>query len=123
MGDLFQLVDNDPPPGFGPSGHRAKLTAGQAREIYRRVLAGERPGPLGAEFGIHEATVRSIRAGESWAAVTGARDRRLPRDFPAPGPQAPDTRKRVEPCPDSVLRHLTRVSMIYIPAEYGWRRA
>lgn len=48
-------------------GSRAKITQAIADEIRRRRAAGERPGLLAVEFGIHNSTVANIVARRRWA--------------------------------------------------------
>lgn len=52
--------------------HKAKITSGQAREIYRRVTAGECVKSLAIEFGIRLQNVHRIRNRKSWAQATAS---------------------------------------------------
>ena len=49
---------------------RALLTEDQAREIKRRLAAGERGNALAAEYGVSVSTVSCIKRGKLWAHVT-----------------------------------------------------
>jgi hypothetical protein len=54
----------------------AKLTNEQAREIYRRLLAGELGVDLAREFGCSKAAIGNIRTGKAWGSITGATRKR-----------------------------------------------
>lgn len=49
-----------------------RITAGQAREIRSRRLAGERTMALAEEFGISQRHVYMVASGECWPNVTGS---------------------------------------------------
>lgn len=55
--------------GPGEKSRAAKLTDEKVRTIKRRLAAGERHGPIAADFGVSPSTIGWIAKGRTWAHV------------------------------------------------------
>lgn len=60
---------------LGPQRRSTKLSADQAKDIYRRAFGPESLADIAREYGVRWQSVQSIRNGDSWAHATGARAR------------------------------------------------